>query len=412
MPESTAQHVSLGDRIRTLRMNRGLTQEELANASGVSVGVVRKIEQGGTARMETYHALARALDVVTMTFVAAGPPEPVLDGPPETMLAPIRAAVIPAVSPRGEPMYGFADAAELSLQRLTTTVAAVGAIYHSNRYDDLAQLLPPLLLSAQHHVAHLADAPTRANALRLRASAYSLAARYLIQIRAHDLALIAVQKSQQDAVTIGDTALLSAAINIQGWAMIRQGRFREVVDLCVHAADELEPRMSRATPEELSSWGVLLGRASAAAARDNRPDEADEYADLAVLAGNRIGREHHGDSDRSFGPLTAALNQAENAMVAGKPGKAVELFGRLPRGVGRTVSSTWNRALLDEARANTRIGDVGRATEIMTGLRLKAPEWLRYQQLGHDTTREIVSTAKRRLTDEQRALVDFFGLTG
>ncbi|MEV4098141.1 helix-turn-helix domain-containing protein [Streptosporangium saharense] len=414
MPEATTQHVDLADRIRALRMSRGLTQEELADASGVSVGVVRKIEQGGTARMETYHALARALGVVTMTFVAAGPPEPVLDGPPDVMLAPIRAAVAPAMNLRGEPMFGTADAAELSLSRLAATVSAVSAIYHSNRYDDLAQLLPPLLLSTQHHVTHLDDGPTRADALRLRANAYNLAARYLIQVRAHDLALIAVQRCQQDALTIGNTSILSAAISVQAWAMMRQGRFKEIVDLCSHAADELEPRMSRATPDELTSWGVLLGRASTAAARDNRPDEAEEFANLSILAGERIGHEYYGGleaGDRSFGPLTAAFSRTENAMVAGDPGLAVRLFAKIPRTAGEVVSSTWNRALLDEARAHVQVGDADRATDIMTGLRLKAPEWLRYQQLGHDTTREIVGTAKRKLTDEQRALVDFFSIT-
>ncbi|MEU1883462.1 helix-turn-helix transcriptional regulator [Streptosporangium sp. NPDC020072] len=409
MPEATT-HVDLPNKIRTLRMSRGFTQEELATASGVSLGVVRKIEQGGTARLETYHALARALGVVTMTFVSAGPPEPMLDGPPETMLAPIRAAVAPAMNLRGEPMFGTADATEVSLSRLATTMATVSTIYHSNHYDELAPLLPPLLLSAQHHVIQLDDGQARLDALRVRANAYNLAARYLIQVRAHDLALTAIQHSQQDALTLSDTSLLSAALSIQAWAMMRQGRFREVVDLCVHAAEELEPRMSRATAEELSSWGTLLSRASTAAARDNRPDKADEYDSLVIMAGNRIGYEHYGSVDWSFGPLTAALKQTENAMVVGDHGKAVELFGRLPRGVGRTVSSTWNRARLDEARANTRIGDVSRATEIMTGLRLKAPEWLRYQQLGHDVTREIAGTAKRRLTDDQRALVDFFSL--
>ncbi|MGW0451106.1 helix-turn-helix domain-containing protein [Streptosporangium sandarakinum] len=412
MPNDAITHDQPGERIRTLRVARGLTQEELAAASGVSLGVVRKIEQGGTARFETFHAIGKALGVVTMTFVQPGPPEPVADGPNEMVLAPIRAAVAPALDLAGQPMYGTADADELSLTRLESAISNLGIIYHSNRYDALASLLPQLIVSAQHHVAHLEDEPIHSAALRLRSDTLNLAARYLIQVRAHDLALIAIQGAQRDALTIGDMQLAGATISVQAWAMMRQGRFSEVIDLCLHAAELIEPRMSSATPTQLEAWGWLLARASAAAARNNQPTEAEEYANLAGMAGMRMGREYRDrHAGRSFGPLTAALLKTENAMVTGEPAKAVALHNALPRGVGRTDSNTWHRALLDAARANVRIGDVARATEIMINLRAKAPEWLRYQQLGRDTTREIVSNVKRRLTADQRALVDFFSLT-
>ena len=59
---------------------------------------------------------------------------------------------------------------------------------------------------------------------------------------------------------------------------MRQGRFGEVEALCVASADAIEPRMSRATPGQLAAWGRLLVRAAAAAARNNRPEEARENA--------------------------------------------------------------------------------------------------------------------------------------
>ncbi|WP_030925749.1 helix-turn-helix domain-containing protein [Streptosporangium amethystogenes] len=410
MPD-TIPHAQPGDRIRTLRGRRGWTQEELAAASGLSTAVIKKVEQGGTARMETYHTIATALGVVTMTFVSPGPPDPVLNGPNEMVLAPLRAAVAPAMNLAGQPMYGTADAEEISLPRLEKAVSSLGAIYHSNRYDDLAALLPPLILSSQYHVTHLEGDPEQQEALRLRADGLNLAARYLIQVRAHDLALIAIQGSQRDALAIGDMQLAGAAVSVQAWAMMRQGRFREVMDLCLHAAETIEPRMSSATHTQLEAWGWLLARASAAAARNNQPVEAEEYASLAGLAGTRMGREYKRSAGRSFGPLTAALIKTENAMIAGDPARAVALYEVLPRGVGRTDNSTWNRALLDAARANARTGDVARATEIMTKLRIEAPEWLRYQQLGQDATREIVSIVRRKLNPNQKALVAFYNLT-
>ncbi|WP_236245043.1 helix-turn-helix domain-containing protein [Streptomyces sp. CC210A] len=63
-----------GDRLRLVRLSRGLTQEGLAERSGLSLGVVKKIERGGSARLETYHALARALNVRTSALLEASGP--------------------------------------------------------------------------------------------------------------------------------------------------------------------------------------------------------------------------------------------------------------------------------------------------------------------------------------------------
>ncbi|WP_083503398.1 helix-turn-helix domain-containing protein [Frankia casuarinae] len=56
-----------GDRIAQIRRRRSLSQEELAARSGVSVAVIRKLEQNrrAGARIETLHALARGLNVKT-----------------------------------------------------------------------------------------------------------------------------------------------------------------------------------------------------------------------------------------------------------------------------------------------------------------------------------------------------------
>lgn len=45
------------------RRTAGLSQEGLAEGADLSVSVVRKVEQGGDVRMETLHALARALGI-------------------------------------------------------------------------------------------------------------------------------------------------------------------------------------------------------------------------------------------------------------------------------------------------------------------------------------------------------------
>jgi transcriptional regulator with XRE-family HTH domain len=53
----------LGRTVRRLRRLASLTQEELAGRSGVSVDVIRQLEQGRkhSARLPTLHALANGL---------------------------------------------------------------------------------------------------------------------------------------------------------------------------------------------------------------------------------------------------------------------------------------------------------------------------------------------------------------
>src|ERR1700683_1157798 len=71
---------ALGERLREARKRRGLTQRELARLAGLSVSLIRKLEQGeyeNRLRLDTVPRLAVVLGVQT-SFLAAGgdAPEP------------------------------------------------------------------------------------------------------------------------------------------------------------------------------------------------------------------------------------------------------------------------------------------------------------------------------------------------
>lgn len=202
--------------------------------------------------------------------------------------------------------------------------------------------------------------------------------RYLIQVRAHDLALIALQASPRDAIEIGHVPLAAAAVSSQAWAMLRQGRLSDVEDLCVRTADQIEPKMSKATPDQLSSWGYLLLRAAAAAARNNNFGAAREYASVASSAGARLARQHEGLAGHiAFGPLTPALLGPEIELLDDRPDKALELGRAVPRDVGAGNTSGWDRHRLDVALAHLRTGNTDKATEILTAIRREHPSWMR-----------------------------------
>src|SRR5215213_5715691 len=65
----------IGEQIVRLRHARGLTQEELAHRAGLSVDVIRRLEQGqrSTARLETLEKIAKGLDAdASVVFAARG----------------------------------------------------------------------------------------------------------------------------------------------------------------------------------------------------------------------------------------------------------------------------------------------------------------------------------------------------
>ncbi|GAA1883756.1 helix-turn-helix domain-containing protein [Actinomadura bangladeshensis] len=405
------QDASISDRVRELRRRRGMTQEELAEQANLSLAVIKKLEQGGTCRMETYHHLARALGVTTVWFASAGSPEPTEATVDEVVLADMRSAINPPVGFAGRPLYGTADGDHPDLARLGRAVSAVAAKYHADAYDDLAVFMPALVRSAHHHVEVYNTGEQRQEALRLRADITGLVGRYLIQIRAHDLALIALHASLRDALEIGDVPLATASVSSQAWAMLRQGRLAEVERLCVDTAGQIEPKMSKASPDELSGWGYLLLRAAAAASRNNRADEAREYVRAAGAAGARLGRQHENLAGHvAFGPLTPALLGPEIELLDGRPDQALELARDLPRDVGAANTSGWDRHRLDVARAKLQTGDPEKATEIMQTIRAEHPSWLRYQQYGRDITRELLGSRPRMPSQAMLDLADFMGV--
>lgn len=67
------------DDIRKYRRATCLSQEGLADAADMSLSTIRKVEQGGDVRVETLHALARALGVRTSDLFVTDSAQPVID---------------------------------------------------------------------------------------------------------------------------------------------------------------------------------------------------------------------------------------------------------------------------------------------------------------------------------------------
>ncbi|MDQ0987566.1 helix-turn-helix domain-containing protein [Streptomyces sp. V2I9] len=411
----------LADNVRKYRRRAGLSQEELAHTAGVSPGTVRKVEQGGTVRMETLHTLARALGVTTATLLAPDAPQPVGRGedPNRVNLIQLRAALTPPVG-LAEPDGERAEE-EPNLRRFRRTVHDGAVLYHSDSYKSVASQLPALLRDADTAVAHFDHGEEHQQALLARAEAMQLAGRYLTQVRQYDLAYTALSHAITDARHTGDTLTAASGVIGMCWLLLRQGRLDEAEQLAAQTADVIEPRLSRATPDECAAWGWLALRAAAAAGRNNRPQEARHYHRVATTAAAAVGREHTGSFFRhwtTFGPLTVGMKGVEDAMIVGDARTVVRkssedaMSPKAWKHTGRPSDDNWNRHRLDVARAHARTGDLTGAMDELAGVRHASPEWLRHQRMAAETMQEILKKRKRTLTADMREMADHLGVVG
>ena len=377
--------ITPGDRIREARKRRGMTQRELADAAGLSLSAIKKLEQGtlGQLRLETAHRLATALGVTTMA-IADPTPEPPSEPSDGGMWAATRDALLSPA--RGE-------AVEPITERGTTDVLLSAVkLYHDNEYERLARVLPLLLRDV-----------SGASPL-LRSRTMQLAGSVMVQTRNHDAARVALTQSMTDAEATGSELDAASTVITLCWLMLVEGRFGEVRRLAAAWADRVEPRLSQATNPEISTWGWLLLRGSAAAIRDNRPDEAADMMRLAEAAAIAAGNERGGYRQywTNFGPATVAMKRVENAVVDGRPDVALSLAARVPQGL-RPTSDNRNRHLLDVSASNAELRRYDDAVGVLKQLCGEAGPWLAEQRMARDILGRIVHR-RRTLTPDMREL--------
>lgn len=392
MPE----HSDIGSRLRDIRKRRGLTQRELATASGVSLSLVRKLEQGEVqdTRMETAHRLARALRIPTTRLLDRG------DTPSGTPTADLWMPVLRAV--QHPPAHQVEEAPTVAGVR--GTAEFVQAARKKNQFEMVASLLPGLLRDAE------ALCETAAEARDTHAHVLLIAGAALTQNRQWDGAELALAR----AMDIAEDRHLSAAVaSTQCWLLLRQGQLSAGRELVTRWADDMEPRMSRASGADLATWGRLLIKLAAAAARDNRPGEAKDALKLARGAAVVTGREMSSAGDMAtWGPMSVAYVRAETHAVRDEPEQVLQVASKLPvpgPEDPRRHLAAHNRHRLDVAKAHTMIRQHGKAVEVLAEVHAASPEWLAQQRYARDILGDLVRR-RRTLTPGMRTLADTVGL--
>lgn len=408
----------LADNVRAYRRSAGLSQEQLANQSELSLGTIRKVEQGGNVRIETLHAIARALNVRTSQLLASDQPEPVRDEDPNRLnLRDLRIALTPPLS------LGTVElpaAEEPNLRHLGQAVHDGTILYRSDSYRSVASLLPKLVRSADAAVRfYEGSEEEHRQALLARAEALRLAGSYLTQIRQYDIAHTALTGAISDAQNANDLLAAGSGVGIMCWLLVRQSRFDEAEQIAVSSMDRVEPTISRASPDECAVWGGLAMEAAGAAVRNNRPGEARDYRQAANVAAAAIGTAHRNARLywSVFGPVTTAMKALEDPMVVGdartvlrKASEEEALSPRSWKRLGKPSPGDQNRYALDVARAYVRTGDSTAGMDELARLYQQSPEWLSHQASASETMEEIMQTRKRTLTAQMREVAAHLGV--
>ncbi|MEW2708042.1 helix-turn-helix transcriptional regulator [Streptomyces koyangensis] len=377
-----------GMKVKDARKRTGLTQRQLAEHSGVSLSTIRKLEQGerSGARMETMHALARALRLPTMSLVTE-PDEEGARAETRELWEPVRAELM---RPPSREIDAPATPSGVS-EVLATTVP----LYRNHRFSELASMLPTLLRDAD-------TLPDEGRSVRVRV--LQLAASALTHTRQFDLAEIVVRRALAEGQ---DRMSASASVNTLAWLLLRQGRLDEALSLATQWADDMEPRLSRASTAELATWGLLLLRASGAAARNNQAGVAADMLRLARSAATAIGHEVDAEHQnvRTFGPTSVRMLSVEDALIKDRPDVALRLAENMPRYSVRPTRSVRSRHGLDVANAHARLGHYTEAFGKLIEVQAGSPEWFLNQTSAQHTLQTIID-GRRTLTPEMRHMAD------
>ncbi|MGN9912668.1 helix-turn-helix domain-containing protein [Phytohabitans sp. LJ34] len=380
--------MTIGQRVAFYRRRRGISQDVLAGLVGKTAEWLRKVENNRAEldRLSVIRGIASALDVALADLIG----EPSLfdwsEGSGRQTIPALRAALrdyrhlTPAIA-------SFQDDDPPSLADLERDIADIWDRYQRSQYATLARRLPYLIHDSLT-ATRAFDGNDGQRAQALTAYVHQVATLFLTKLGEADLAWIAASRGLAAANASNDHVVIGSLSRAAAHALVSIGEYGQGRGLASAAAQYLQPRLSRPSPELLSVYGSLhLVCAMAAAHQDDRPT-SDTHLGEASDSAARLG----GDANHlwtAFGPTNVTIHQVSVAMEFGDVARAIE--------IGPTVDT---RALpverrvrhsIEVARAFARWNRVDDALDILLSAEQIGPDQVRYHRLSRIIVREILS---------------------
>ncbi|MFB7908094.1 helix-turn-helix domain-containing protein [Kitasatospora sp. NPDC056076] len=383
MPGTTA--AALGQRIETARHAAGLTRRQVHEASGVSISMLRKVEDGERWPSDAVlDALAQAVQTT---------PEELLAGPRRTdsrvhQAVPELQRVIAAYDlPEDGPVR--------SLRELAADVDQAVEDRVQSQYVRLAEQVP-VLLAELFRAVDQARGAEREQVAHYLALAIRSADAVAYKYGYRDLSARLVELMRWAASIAADPALEAAAAYVRMETYFSAGQLDPGLRSLQAAVDRMP---APATEPFAAAAAALHMRAAVAAGRMGRPDEAREHLRDAEALSHQV-RERLYDGT-AVGPDSLEIHRLSVAVEVGEQEDlraAVKAAGRWapPRELPAERRSHY---YIDLGRAQMMLGQPQHARESLLVARRIAPQHVRE----HGQVRAELATMVRlsRGKDEQ-----------
>jgi transcriptional regulator with XRE-family HTH domain len=381
---------STGSRILAYRRRRGLTQEQLGGLIGRSRRWVRDVELD-------HQEVSRFADLVSLAEVLGTTPGNLMGGP--MSLAPRGApamdgmvAVRRALLPNAVVLE---DGPPPDLGALRRDLRAGWDLRQGCEYIRLGLLLPGLIASAKAAAAHY-EGHDREIAYGLLAQTLYLTARLSQIVGDMEQGAAASLAALAAAEQSGDALILAMGSYRYSNPLLRSGRHADARDVCISAAERVEPLVSADNKAAVSVHGALMLMAAVASGRlSDRPGAAD-CLDAAQVDATRLDGEQRNDYWTAFGPTNVAVHRVSVAVELGDFGDALRLADdvdvtRFPPEMAERRS----RVLVEIARSYMAARKDEAAMQALMQADQIAPEEVRYQVIARDMVRAVL---RRRRT--------------
>ena len=387
------RHV-LGQRVAYWRVQRHLTQQELADRLGRPRNWVWKIESGSVGSLERYSTLAQVADALTVDMqVLLGHDLQRRPAATECVDSETVEAIREALE-RYDALGGMLTAPRAAaeppdLADLRRQVDYLWAAWQRARYGILGATLPKLLIDAQ--LAHTAcDGDDRVEAASLLTQSYQLTASVLRKLGEQQLGWLAADRAVRLVGETDDICWRGSAIYRVGNALLSLGRVDAALQVHLAGVEQLSPDAAADdNPDRMSVYGhCLLQTAVTAARKGDSASVADLFTEAGAVA------QHLGlDDDRyqtTFGPTNVAVHRVAAAVEMGEGPSAVEHHESIsPDALARLRPERRANHLLDVARGYAQWGKPDQAAEFLVAADALCPAEIRCRPVAQSVLREL-----------------------
>lgn len=373
----------LGVRLRALRGLHHLTQQELADAAGVSKSLVSKVEAGqrpGSWNLAVAVAGALRMDPAPLMGLHEGSGGEVDRA--SACLPELRRIMAEYDS---TPDLGRAIR---PLDMLAGKVARAGALRLHAAYATLGLLLPTLLEELTV-AAHTLSGSDQERAFGLLALGYRGADAIAHKLGHLDLSALAIDRIGWAAKQSGDELMAATAAYVRAEIFFVTGSVDCGLRLLAAAGAGLAHR-ALTDPKTAAVYGALHARSAVLAAFGGKAAMAWADLEIAQCMAGLVGRDVE-LCHTSFGPASVKVHEVAAAVELSDPDEALRRnAGWVPP--ASLPAEKGSHHFIDLARAQTWLGDYDAAVASLQKARRLAPQHTR----SHPGSREVVRAVLRR----------------